>query len=93
MSARIREQDKMLHLRTYAGLLNFLASNPEAIKTFENDTGHYLPTITSPIDAMIDRATGRDRKIFEAFAGWAAKQYGLRFLPDNYLELIMKPKE
>ena len=45
-----------------------VANEPNAAKLFLADTGMKLSH--TPIDQMIDQATGMDRKILEAFILW-----------------------
>ena len=42
--------------------------NPETREAFEKDTG--MRVAQSPIDAMVDEATGYDKEVADAFVRW-----------------------
>lgn len=54
----------------WASALLWAVRDPEAVKAFQADTGVTAPIAHSPLDAMIDAATGRDEHFARAFAEW-----------------------
>jgi hypothetical protein len=51
------------------------ARTPELLAEFDRLTGHHLSEVNrrSPINAMIDEATGRDREALKAFTAFVAE--------------------
>lgn len=83
--------EKEFHLWAFVSFIKFMASDQEAIRTFEAETGTRIQTGLSPLERMIDKASGYDRQLFETFAKWCAGVYGEEFLPQDYLDRLMKP--
>lgn len=50
--------------------LRWCCSDPMMLKLFEEHTGIKYSLPRSPIDAMIDKATGIDEHVFESFVKW-----------------------
>lgn len=78
-----------LHLGAFVGFLGFAAKNLSG--QFEADTGISLRKASSPLDRLIDSATGYDRAIVTQFIKWAAKEYGEDCLPTDYIDRLMVP--
>lgn len=61
----------------YLGLLYFLAGKKEAQDAFKEATGKDILQAVgfgvSPIDRMIDKATGHDQEVVAAFADWVTE--------------------
>ena len=72
----------------------FALENKNIQQQFEEATGKKMPvTARSSMDAMIDKATGYQKKAlaeyFEAFTEWATVElWGLKFAPKAYREKI-----
>ena len=58
----------------FLGLCHYLLTQPEALEQFRIDTGHDFNHLQgrSPLDKMIDQATGRDAELFAAWGDWVA---------------------
>ena len=54
--------------------LVWVARNPGALEAFVHDTGCTWTPGRSPLERMVDEATGRDRAIVEAFVRWVNVQ-------------------
>lgn len=56
----------------WVGLCEYLISQPEARAAFKADTGKNLDSLVnrSPLDAMIDNATGYQSEIMAAWCDW-----------------------
>lgn len=72
----------------YMGLLQFLITQPEAREAFKADTGmdvtRALGFGVSPLDRMVDKATGHDKAVVAAFADWVTEtQWGDGSDPDE----------
>lgn len=59
----------------FLSFLMFSASQPECRELFKKETGHDLDKLLNrtPIDEMIDQATGHEKTVFIAFADWITK--------------------
>jgi hypothetical protein len=80
-----------LHMESFAGFVSFNASNPDCLRAFCDETGTTLSPPRSPLEAMIDKATGYQRGIAVKFIEWCAEAYGKDCLPPDYLEQVLKP--
>lgn len=72
MSERIAYPDNPIMAAAWFGCVMWVASVPEAIARFEAETGHrWLPgSVRSGIERMIDKATGHEAAVFDAFVDW-----------------------
>jgi hypothetical protein len=50
--------------------LHYTSSDPEALAAFHADTGSTFTLGRTPIDRMIDKATGRERAFVEQYLTW-----------------------
>lgn len=59
----------------WKGLVRYCAGQPEAIEAFARDTGRDLSKIMprSPLEAIIDQATGHQSEVFVAFCDWVTE--------------------
>ena len=59
----------------FEGYVHFVSTQPAAITAFlEENPGFSAPK--SPMDAMIDEATGRNREWAQKFVDWCLVQFG-----------------
>jgi hypothetical protein len=79
------------HMGAFAAFVTFNASNLDCLQAFCEETGTILSPPRSPLDAMIDKATGYQRDIAVKFVEWCAEAYGKDCLPSDYLEQGLKP--
>jgi len=58
----------------FVGCVRFALGEPELRQQFKDETGQDITALVtgSPIDRMIDEATGHDRAVFAAFADWVS---------------------
>lgn len=56
--------------QAWVDCLRWASSSPEIIERFQKETGVRVRPIRSPLDAMIDNATGYNRDCFEKFVAW-----------------------
>ena len=54
----------------WAGALSAAIKEPEILAQFRADTGNNWEPARSPLDKMIDEATGVDRAFVEEFVAW-----------------------
>lgn len=54
----------------WVGALRYAIGAPEILDAFERDTGIHWRHGRTPIDRMIDEATGADRQFLAAFVTW-----------------------
>ncbi len=56
----------------FLGFADFAIENPDIVKAFEEETGVMLASIVncSPIERMIDDATGRKDEMLRSFLDW-----------------------
>lgn len=54
----------------WASALFAASREPKILKAFQDETGMVLSAAKTPIDMMIDEATGRNEKIAHAFGDW-----------------------
>ncbi len=74
------------HMQAFVDYVRFAAAQKDGIiDRFRAETGCAFVPGATPIDRMIDKATGRDREVVEAFVTWCAGQYGTEYLPPDYL--------
>lgn len=52
------------------GLLRFCLSQPDCVAQFRADTGETWEPGRTPLDRMVDTATGREAAFLQAFATW-----------------------
>ena len=52
------------------GCLHWALGNAEMVAAFREDTGHAWTPGRTPLDRMVDEATGADKAFLEAFAAW-----------------------
>lgn len=50
--------------------LSWAMTEPEILAAFRQDTGHAWAPGRTPLDRMVDEATGADKAFLEAFAAW-----------------------
>ncbi len=62
-------QDAALH-PAWLGCLSWAIQEPEVLAAFRAETGQTWTPGRSPIERMIDEATGADQAFFAAFAQW-----------------------
>lgn len=66
----------------WRGYVEWAFKQPEAQEAFTAETGLLWPAAaTSPLDQMIDEATGATDKTVEAFVLWASRQWGIEECP------------
>ena len=66
----------------WCGSLYWAIGEPDIRAAFEKDSGLHYSEPTSPIESMIDDATGYPQKYIEAFAEWHDKHvWGDPFAP------------
>jgi hypothetical protein len=73
--------EQKLHMQCYVDFMRYAAGDQETMTAFIEQTGIKFTPARSPIESMIDKATGADKTAFEAFANWCADQYGRAYLP------------
>lgn len=66
--------------------LTWLASDPKVVAAFNEETGRQWQASRSAIEAMIDRATGKDDADMMAFLVWATDQFGWEYAPYKFRE-------
>lgn len=56
----------------WLGCVRTTLAEPEARKQFQRETGHNIEALVtdSPIEQMIDMASGHQRKVIAAFCDW-----------------------
>ena len=54
----------------WRGSVDYALSQPDALAAFTAATGVAVPRSRTPLDAMIDASTGRDRAFVLAFLKW-----------------------
>ena len=64
--------DKLAHIAWQDGLL-WAIDDPETLQAFREQTGNNWQPGRTPLDKMIDEATGTDREFMLAFARWFNK--------------------
>lgn len=67
--ADLEPTDPLMALPWY-DLLYYCLSEPECVAQFRADTGERWDPGRTPIEQMIDKATGREVVFFQAFARW-----------------------
>jgi hypothetical protein len=78
-----------IHVWAFFGFVHYMAYQPEAIERFQAETGtKYVPART-PLDAMIDKATGIQREAARQFIQWCAVEYGKDSLPADIAEILL----
>lgn len=55
----------------WIGCLSWAIDTPEIVEAFREESGIKWTPGRSPLDRMIDEATGADAKFIEAFIRWA----------------------
>ena len=55
----------------WSSAMHWAAGNADIVQAFRRDTGNAWTPGTTPLDAMIDTATGADQVFAEAFIQWA----------------------
>ena len=79
----MNELEAYIHEQAFSGFIRFCSGEEKMIELFESDTGLSIPIPRSPIEAMIDKATGSKREFVKQFIEWCADQYGREMLPDD----------
>jgi hypothetical protein len=59
-----------LMAQAWVDCLRYTISEPEALAAFHTDTGSTCTPGCTPIDRMIDEATGREREFVEQYLAW-----------------------
>jgi hypothetical protein len=59
-----------LLIPAWLGLLHYALGQPEMVAQFRQDTGHQWHPGSTPLDRLVDEATGAERAFLEAFAAW-----------------------
>lgn len=54
----------------WLGLVHFALGQPEIVAAYRETTGDTWRPGKTPIDRMVDEATGRDRVFVQDFIGW-----------------------
>lgn len=54
----------------WRGCLEWACGHPEVLKAFEEETGTRYVAPRTPLDRMIDAATGADESVARAFVQW-----------------------
>ena len=69
---------------TFWECVSVCASQPSLVAEFDRLSGHHLSTIAgrSPLDMMIDEATGRDRAAIEQFLEFVWDCVWIRLPPE-----------
>jgi hypothetical protein len=62
--------DEAYLLPAWLGCLSWALTNPQVLEQFEKSTGFKRNHARSPIERMIDEATGMQAEYFAAFAKW-----------------------
>jgi hypothetical protein len=57
----------------FGACVQWAYSEPEIRARFEADTGHSFPNPKTPLEHMIDKATGRNEVVYTAFIEWVIK--------------------
>ncbi len=74
----------------FLGLIDYLIRQPGAIEEFERETGMRFKLPSSPIEQMIDSATGAQTEYIRSFICWAQKNYWGEELPPELEEKLKK---
>lgn len=73
--------DNRLHRAAFIGCLHWALGEPEILSRFRSETGNTWQPAKSPVDRMVDKATGADFNFMQEFSDWVAKNiYGM---PDD----------
>lgn len=92
MTIAVSDDEKAFHLMAFVDFIRWASQEDRMINDYESDTGNkVIKRQRTALERMIDKATGRDRKMAEDFIKWCAEVYGLEFLPEDYLTQVMKP--
>lgn len=67
----------------FEGFVSFAAKNRQLIGYFLDEHPECKPP-TGKLELMIDKATGRDKAVFQEFVNWCLKKFGT---PDQIMEL------
>lgn len=72
MTQRIAYPDNPIMAAMWAGLVRYVASRQDFIEHFEEVTGHkwIFDAARPPIERMVDKATGHDQAIVDAFVDY-----------------------
>lgn len=69
----------------WADFLRYAVSEQEIRDAFCRDTGRYLSSASNPMDALIDKATGKQDDDIMAFAVWVTRtQWGWDEAPASF---------
>ena len=70
------DKDHPLNIATWTGFLNFTIGEERLHREFEEATGTKIPAAPkSPIEAMIDKATGYQESWIMPFIVWVTETY------------------
>lgn len=69
----------------WSDFLRYAISDPDIVNAFSRDTGRKLFAARSAMDALIDKATGRENDDIMAFMVWATRtQWGWDEAPASF---------
>lgn len=82
------------HMQAFVDFMRFASGEPSLVERFERETSmRYVPPANA-LEAAIDKATGHEDKLAEAFVLWCADEYGREYLPKDIMGAIRRgPKE
>jgi hypothetical protein len=73
----------------WAGFVQYAITDERVVEQFERETGVKFSVATTPIDRMIDEATGRVETDIEKFVLWVTERYwGVEYAPEAIREKI-----
>lgn len=75
----------VLMARAYRDCLLWAAGDPEVMAAFSRETGTVIAQRTSPLDGMIDAATGYDAHIAKKFLSWFNENIWCEAVPEGVL--------
>jgi hypothetical protein len=81
------------HLGAFVDYVGWAARDPQMVENFERDTGIKCRPPKTGLDAVIDKATGRNSAIASQFIDWCATYYGREFLPTNFMEILTEKRD
>lgn len=75
------------HMQAFVDFMRAVPNIDGLLKQFETDSGMKVAT-QSPIEMMVDEASGYDKRRFHIYVNWCADQYGRDFLPHVIFEAL-----
>ena len=75
------------HMQAFVDFMRAVPNIDVLFNKFQTDSSiNFIPR--SPIEMMVDKATGYDRQRYETFVNWCADEYGRDCLPVDILAAI-----